>query len=496
MSLALKNLLTHITYEAVGKPNEEMIVDSIEYDSRKVTPSSFFFCLPGAKVDGHDYAAAAYDLGCRLFAVEKQLPLPSDACQIIVRSTRYVLAFVSAAFYGYPSEKLTVIGITGTKGKTTTSILIEEIMLHNGIKCAYIGSNGVNIGSEHYDTMNTTPESRELHRYFSLMVDAGFTHVVMEVSSQALDRYRVSGIKFDTVIYTNLSPDHISPVEHATFDEYREAKHKLFTDYSAKHMVFNADDSNHAYMCEGVPADLKFLSYAVNTSADFGADNIRPYRDKTSLGIDFNVIHNSTSVAARLRTPGLFSVYNALAAITTCSIYGITVDESSNTLRTISIRGRSEIVDAIDNITFIIDYAHNGLSLTNELTELRSYNPARLICVFGCIGGRTYGRRKELAEASGKLADLTIITSDNPDNEDPDAIIENVLTYFDKTKPYCTITDREKAVRYAVDIAQDGDIVLFAGKGHETYQLVNGKKCPFSERSIIIDEAQKLIKQK
>ncbi len=496
MSLALKKLLTDIDYKAVGDVDLEKLIDSIEYDSRKANSSSFFFCLTGARADGHDYAANAYNAGCRLFAVEKQLPLPSDACQIIVQSTRHALAFVSASFYGNPSEKLTVIGITGTKGKTTTSILIEEIMLLSGIKCGYIGSNGVNIGAEHYDTMNTTPESRELHKYFSMMVDAGFTHVVMEVSSQALDHYRVTGIKFDTVIYTNLSPDHISPVEHATFEEYRDAKRKLFTDYSAKNMVFNSDDANHSYICGGVADSVHTLSYAVNSAADFNADNIKPYRDTTSLGIDFDVTHKGVTTAVRVRTPGLFSVYNALAAIAVCSLYGITADASSNILKTISIRGRSEIVDATENVTFIIDYAHNGLSLTNELTELRSYNPKRLICVFGCIGGRTYGRRKELAEASGKLADLTIITSDNPDNEDPDAIIENVLTYFDKTKPYRTITDREEAVRYAVDIAEEGDIVLFAGKGHETYQLINGKKCPFSERSIIIDEAEKLRKHK
>lgn len=488
----LKELLAPLEYTSVGKVDGEYQIDAVEYDSRKVTPSSFFFCLPGAKADGHDYAGRAYVSGCRVFAVERQLDLPDDAVQIIVQSTRHALSLVSAAFYSFPAKKLTVIGITGTKGKTTTSILIEEIMSYAGKKCAYIGSNGVKMGAEHYDTVNTTPESRELHRFFSMMVGAGFTHVVMEVSSQALDRYRVSGIEFDTVIYTNLSPDHISPVEHSTFEEYREAKHKLFTYYGAKNMVYNSDDANSGYMCSGVSAEVNMISYAVEKEADFSAEDIRPYRDKTSLGIDFDVVHGGIKTGVRLRTPGTFSVYNALAAISTCSIYGVTVREASDCLKNVSIRGRSEIVDALDGITFIVDYAHNGLSLTDELTVLRSYEPKRLICLFGCIGGRTYGRRRELAQAAGKLADFTIVTSDNPDNEDPDEIIRDVLTYFDTTKPYVTITDREEAIRFAVNIADEGDIVLFAGKGHETYQIIHGEKVPFSERSIILNEAAKI----
>ncbi|MGN1408684.1 MAG: Mur ligase family protein, partial [Eubacteriales bacterium] len=218
MQRLLTTLLSSLSYktaDGLAVP-ENIKIDSIEYDSRKVTPTSMFFCLPGARADGHDYAGRAYISGCRVFAVERALDLPDDAVQIIFPSTREALSLVSSKFYGEPSKKLKVIGITGTKGKTTTSILIEEIMSYCGIKCAYIGSNGVKIGSQHYDTVNTTPESRELHRYFSIMAESGFTHVVMEVSSQALDNYRVCGIEFDTVIYTNLSPDHISDVEHSS----------------------------------------------------------------------------------------------------------------------------------------------------------------------------------------------------------------------------------------------------------------------------------------
>ncbi len=498
-TILLKNLIESLECEIDESIGDDILaktkISGIEYDSRKVTDSSFFFCLPGAKADGHDYAERAYVSGCRAFAVERFLDLPKDAIQIKFPSAREALSAVSAKFYGDSDKKLKLIGITGTKGKTTTSILIEEILNSGGVKCAYIGSNGVKIGSEHYETANTTPESRELHRFFSLMVDSGITHCVMEVSSQALDHYRVCGLKFDTVIYTNLSPDHISPGEHSSFDEYKEAKHKLLCDYGAENIICNIDDEYSDYMLSDHTVGANVISYGIKASAeesDFSAENIRPYRDSTSLGIDFDMLHNGVKTGVRLRTPGFFSVYNALAAIAATSVYGVTPRQASDCLRVTSIRGRSEIVDALEEITFIIDYAHNGLSLRSELEVLRSYSPRRLICLFGSVGGRTFGRRRELAEAASELADFTIITSDNPDREDPEAIIEDILTYFDKSKPYTAITDREEAVRFAVRIAEEGDIVLFAGKGHEDYQLINGVDVPFSERTIILSEAARI----
>jgi len=489
MTKQLSELLKRIECTVIG--NSDMVISNIEYDSRRVSSGSLFFCLTGAKADGHSYASSAYDKGCRAFVVERKLDLPADAVQIVTTSSRGALPLISADFYSRPADKLKIIGITGTKGKTTTAILIEEILTSCGIKCAYIGSNGVKIGNNHYDTVNTTPESRELHRFFSMMVDEGFTHVAMEVSSQALVNYRVTGLVFDSVIYTNLSPDHISDVEHASFDDYRDAKKKLFTDYGAKNIVYNKDDVNHSYMIsDSHPANL--IGYSIENDSEFRASDIRPYRDETSLGIDFDVSVDGVKTGIRLRTPGEFSVYNGLAAIAVCSCYGITPRQASGALKTISISGRFEIVDAIPGITFIIDYAHNGLSLTHALSVLRDYDPKRLICVFGCIGGRTQGRRRELAEASASLADFTVITSDNPDNEEPDVIIEDVMNYFDRSKSYVTISDREEAVRFTVRIANEGDIVLFAGKGHEDYQLIHGEKVPFCERNIILDEAQKI----
>ncbi len=474
--------------EIIG--NDNCAIEKLEYSSKKASFGTLFFCLRGARVDGHDFAAQAYDLGCRHFVVEKMLNLPSDAVQVKVSAAREALAYMSAEFYGRPADRLTLIGITGTKGKTTTAIMIKDILCANGIRCGYIGSNGVVIGDEHYATANTTPESRELHYYFSVMEKNGITHAVMEVSSQALNNYRTAGLKFDTVIYTNLSSDHIGPGEHTSFDDYRDAKRKLFTDYSANNIIYNADDRNHAYMLSGVNA--RFISYAIERDADFKGFKVRPYRDTTSLGIDFELNCGGSVSTVRLRSPGEFSAYNGLAAIAAAKACGISIEKASAALSSISVHGRFEIVDSLPDITFIIDYAHNGFSLTNSLSVLRKYDPKRLICVFGSVGGRTYGRRQELAEAAAEYADYSIITSDNPDFESPEAIIDDILQYFDRDKLYTAIADREEAIRFGVRIASPGDIVLFAGKGHETYQLIRGEKVPFSERAIIIDESIKI----
>lgn len=481
----LSKICTAYPCEIIGCADAE--IEKLEYNSKKASPGTLFFCLPGARVDGHEFAPLAYEAGCRHFVVERILPLPDDAVQVKVAKSREALAYMSAEFYDRPADRLQLIGITGTKGKTTTSIMIKEALQMNGIRSAYIGSNGVIIGDDHYATANTTPESRDLHYYFSVMEKTGITHVVMEVSSQALNNYRTAGLKFDTVIYTNLSTDHIGPGEHSSFDDYRDAKRKLFTDYGAKNVIYNADDKNHAYMIRDVDANL--ISYGTGSGADFSASHIQPYRDETTLGIEFDITHKGVTIASRLRSPGEFSAYNGLAAIAALSCCGIPTQKAVDALAKISIQGRFEIVEATPGITFIIDYAHNGFSLENALDVLRRYDPKRLICVFGSVGGRTYGRRRELAEAASKYADYSIITSDNPDYESPESVIDDILRYFDKSKIYTTVPDREEAVRLAVRIASEGDIILFAGKGHETYQLVCGEKLPFSERAIILDEA-------
>jgi len=488
MSIQLTTLLRGISpLDVVGNPRG-ITIEKIEYDSRKAGEGMLFVCLPGVRFDGHSFAAQVWENGCRVFLCERKLDsLPSDAVQIIVENTRLSLSDLAKVFYDNAADRLKIIGVTGTKGKTTTSILISNILNGSGMKCAYIGSNGVIIGGKHYETVNTTPESLELHKFFKMMVDDGTTHVVMEVSSQALMHYRIRGLSFHTICFTNLSPDHIGTGEHASFEEYRDAKRLLFTDYQSKTAIFNADDEFSAYMT----ADYKGakLSYGIQSPADFIGSSITSFRSATALGIDFLCRTHGEIVPVRLRTPGDFSVYNGLCAIAVASVMGISTEKAASILKTTSISGRFEIVDALDGVTFLIDYAHNGFSLTNALHFLREYDPYRLICVFGSVGGKSQNRREEMALAASALADYSIITSDNPNYEDPDEIIAEIMEHFDQSKPHEIITDRTEAVKRAVRMAKEGDIVLFAGKGHETYQLIRGEKVPFSERQIILDEA-------
>lgn len=481
------------TIPYIRQKMKHMSITSIEYDSRYVGKGSLFFCLTGARQDGHSYAPLAYALGCRAFVCAKPLDtLPSDAVQLIADEPRCALAYISASFYGHPANRLKLIGITGTKGKTTTAILISELLCNCGIHCAYIGSNGVIIGKEQFETVNTTPESRELHRYFRMMVNHGITHVVMEVSSQALIRYRVDGLSFDTCVYTNLSEDHIGGVEHPTFADYMAAKARLFHAYTPSHIVCNLDDTYWKNIV-GENHHCDFIGFGIQQSlsehCSWIAQSIRPFRSETALGVDFICMTHEQTIPIRLRTPGTFSVYNGLCAIATASVYGVQPQDAARILQTLSIRGRFEIVDALPNVTFILDYAHNGLSLASALQVLREYQPHRLICLFGSVGCRTKNRRKELGEAAGKYADYAIITADNPDTESPDAINQEILSYYDQTKPYLLYADREEALRAVVRMAEEGDIILCAGKGHENYQLINGEKIPFSEREILLHEA-------
>lgn len=460
-------------------------VRRIEYDSRKACPGDLFVCLPGGQRDGHDYAPQAYENGCRMFLCQKKLELPEDAVQVITPDTRAALAVISADFYDHPADRLHLIGITGTKGKTTTALLIAAVLNAAGKNCAYIGSNGVIINGKHTETVNTTPESRDLHHYFNLMTDASVRYAVLEVSSQALAHHRVDGIPFETVVFTNLSEDHIGPGEHPDFADYRDSKRRLFTSHRAKYAVYNADDPAAAYMLQGFHG--KEISYGIRKEADYNAYNLAQYRTSTALGVEFDFFSGSRSEHVQLMSPGVFSVYNGLAAIAVCEIFGVSRDFAAGVLEKTPVQGRFEIVPGIPERTFIIDYAHNGLSLTSALMTLREYKPNRLICVFGSIGGRTKGRRRELAEAASALADYCIITSDNPDFEPPEDIVNEIASYMSADCDYECILDRREAIFRAVEMSQKEDIVLFAGKGHETFQLIYGKKEPFIEREIILE---------
>ena len=477
--MKLNDLVQHIPH--TGASDAE--ISAITYDSRKAAAGSLFVCLVGAWLDGHTYAASAYKNGCRAFLCEHALDLPADAAQIITADTRAALAVIGADFYGNPADQLHIIGITGTKGKTTTALLTAAIMTEAGLPCAYIGSNGVDIAGVHEATANTTPESLELHRLFRKMLDANVHHVVLEVSSQALRHNRVDGIPFEVVAFTNLSEDHIGPGEHPDFEDYKNAKHRLFADYQAREMIYNADDDTSEFMRIGFGGHQ--TSYGIERAADYHGTALAQFRSETALGIDFLCEHSGSSTAVRVLSPGEFSASDALCAIALCGAFGVSPAQAAQTLAHTPVQGRFEVVEGLPGRTFIVDYSHNGLALTSALKTLRAYNPHKLLCVFGSVGGRTQVRRRELAEAAGAFADYSIITSDNPDFEPPEDVIKEIASHMPEGAHYTCITDRRDAIRAAIGMAEDGDIILFAGKGHEDYQLIEGKKVHFVEREII-----------
>ena len=472
-------------------------IGDIYFDSRKASGAGVFVCLRGSLSDGHLYAPSAYERGCRFFVAETPLlGLPNDAFIFLCPDTRKALAVMSDNLFCHPSDELFVIGITGTKGKTTTALMIYHVLNASGLKCGYIGTSGIDYGDFHIDATNTTPESYILQMYMRHMRMAGVKYLVMEVSSQALYMSRVHAVRFDLCVFTNLSVDHIGGHEHPDFEHYKNCKKSLFSDYGAKAVILNADDGYASEMKAAVPVGTSILEYAMYADADLRASAPTRYRKSDSLGITFCVTEGGENTDVSLTFPGLFSVYNALAAIAVCKKCGLTTKEAAKHLADARISGRFEIVEAMKEATFVIDYAHNKVSLTSALETLREYEPKRLICLFGSVGGRTFGRRAELGEVAASLADLAILTSDNPDGEDPMSIINDIAAQFGEGScPYKIIPDRAEAIRYAASIAKEGDIFLFAGKGHERYQLVSGEKLPFSEKEILLAECQKIATQ-
>ena len=484
--------------ETLARPADmdpERNIASICHDSRRADRNCIFVCIKGAVDDGHLYARSAYDRGCRTFVAERELPeLEADATVFLVPDTRVALAQLSARFFGYPSRELFVIGITGTKGKTTTALMIYHILNACGLPCGYIGSNGIDYGDFHGDTPNTTPESYALQMFMREMAAVGVRYLVMEVSSQALYQHRVHGIDFDLCLFTNLSEDHIGGHEHPDFDHYKNCKKTLFSDYGAKKLIYNADDPFGLEMMSAAPADAQIRSYATDAAADYRATEATLFRRPDCLGVTFRYLCGGIDREATLKIPGKFNVYNALAAIAVCRECGLSHERILQAMPDIYIKGRFELVQALPYATFIIDYAHNRVSLTSALETLRLYEPKRLICLFGSVGGRTQGRRAELGSVGAALADLCILTSDNPDAEDPEKIIDDIASQFTTGScPYIRIPDRAEALRYAISIAREGDVFLLAGKGHETYQLIFGQKLPFSERAILTEAAECLI---
>ncbi len=478
----LKSLLARISYECVQGTLDREVTDII-YDSRKVTKDSLFVCIKGAVVDGHKFAAQAVESGASVLLVQEEVALPeaADVTVIRVEDTRYAMAFISAAYFDNPAEQMQIIGITGTKGKTTSTYLVKSILEQAGRKVGLIGTIEIIIGDTHIHADHTTPESYLVQKYFRQMADAGCDTVVMEVSSQGLMLHRTQGFVFDFGIFTNIEPDHISPAEHKDFDDYLHCKSLLFK--QCKVGIVNQDDAHWERIVEGHTCTLE--TYGIDTEADLRAKNIQFLKEGGLLGVRFDVT-GLLNFPVEIATPGKFSVYNALTAIAICRHFAVKEENIKNALRKAKVKGRIEMVKVSDDFTLMIDYAHNAMALESLLTTLKAYEPHRLVCLFGCGGDRAKARRYEMGEVSGRLADLTIITSDNPRTEEPQAIIDDIKIGMAKTDgKYVEICDRKEAIAYAISHGEPGDIIVLAGKGHEDYQEINGVKYPMDERVLI-----------
>ena len=478
----LGKLLEKISYECVCGTLEREVTDII-YDSRQVTAGCMFVCIPGAKVDGHKYAKDAVSAGATALLVEREVELPEgpDVTVIRVEDTHYAMAFVSAAYFGYPAEQMKIIGITGTKGKTTTTYLVKSILEQAGRKVGLIGTIETIIGEEHIPAQNTTPQSYLVQKYFRRMADAGCDTVVMEVSSQGLMLHRTQGFVFDFGIFTNLEPDHIGENEHKDFDDYLHCKSLLFK--QCRVGIVNRDDVHWEAVTKDCTCQLE--TYGIDTPADLRAEDIRFLNEGGTLGMAFTA-RGLVEFPVKTASPGKFSVYNALTAIAICRHFGVQEENVKKALASAKVKGRTEMVKVADDFTLMIDYAHNAMALKSLLETLRAYKPHRLVCLFGCGGNRAKSRRYEMGEVSGNMADLTIITSDNPRTEEPQAIIEDIKIGIGKTAgKYVEICDRKEAIAYAIAHGEPGDIIVLAGKGHEDYQEINGVKYPMDERVLI-----------
>ena len=484
---AARELLKDLEYEVVSG-SVDVNVNELIYNTKMVSKECMFVCIRGAVFDSHDAAAEAAAGGAVVIVAERLVEVPEGICVVRVKDTRYALALISAAYFGYPARKLKTIGITGTKGKTTTTFLIRSILEHAGIRTGLIGTIETIIGDRHIPASNTTPESYTIQQYFAAMVEAGCQVAVMEVSSQGLKLHRTAGIQFDIGIFTNLAPDHIGPNEHESFEEYLECKSRLFR--QCRVGIVNIDDAHCPQILEGHTCQVE--TYGFSEKADLRASDVKLVSRPGFLGVAYHV-SGLADFDVEIDMPGRFSVYNSLVAIAVCRHFDISREDVLEALETAQTKGRIEKIKVSDDFTLMIDYAHNAMSLESLLTTLKEYHPKRLVCLFGCGGNRSRMRRFEMGEVSGRLADLTVITSDNPRFEEPQAIIDDIRTGIEKTDgKFIEIIDRKEAIRYVIEHGQPGDVIVLAGKGHEDYQEIRGVKYPMDERVLIREVLEEL----
>ena len=467
-------------------------IKGLTSNSQEVKEGYLFVAIKGFSADGHKFINDAVEKGAVAILIEegcnlKEIKVPEEITIVMAKNTREALAITSSNFYDNPSKKFKLIGVTGTKGKTTTTFMIKEILEKAGKNVGLIGTIAVYMnGKKVKDSDRTTPESLELQQLFAEMVKNKVDVVVMEVSSQSLKLHRVDGCDFDMVLFTNFSEDHISTNEHPNMEDYFQSKLKLFK--MCKTGIVNADDL-HGAKIPGLFPDSDITTYGIDNYANLLAKDITI----TNSYVDFRVKLTDRNERVKTGIPGRFSVYNSLAAICVAKKFGVDAEIIKQALLEVRVPGRSELVDNKLEIPIMIDYAHSPESLENILQAVKSYTRGRVICVFGCGGDRDGGKRPVMGEISGRVADFTIITSDNPRTEDPKEIVDQIEEGIKKTKgKYSVIIDRVEAIKKAIKMANKKDIIVLAGKGHETYQEINGKKNPFDERVIVREIIEKM----
>lgn len=491
--MLLSELLEKIEYKVL-QGNDNCQINSLQSDSRLVKAGDVFVCIKGVGFDGHKFIDDVAEKGAVAVIVMEDVSASSGVTVIKVEDTRLALAVMSAAYFDNPAEKLITIGITGTKGKTTTTYMVRSVLESVGIKTGLIGTIETIIGEEKIPAKNTTPESYVVQETFAKMADAGCKCVVMEVSSQGLMLHRVSGFTFDYGIFTNIEPDHIGPNEHKDFDDYLKCKSMLLK--QCRHGIVNMDADFIDRVLEGHTCDIE--TYGIDGDYDFKAEDIKLFTKPGCLCVSYD-LKGKMNFPVEIHVPGIFSVYNSLCAIAICSHFTQDIDKIKKALLEVKVKGRVEIVPISKRFTLMIDYAHNAMSLESLLASIKQYNPKRLVTLFGCGGNRSRDRRFEMGEVSSRLSDFTIVTSDNPRFEEPMDIINDILVGVHKSDgEFVTVPDRKDAIRYAILHAQDGDVIILAGKGHEDYQEIKGVKHPMDERVLINeiiheDEVKKVL---
>lgn len=452
-------------------------ISEIITDSRKVTEGCVFVCIKGREFDGHSAALKAAEKGAKAIISERQTGAPNE---ILVNSTREALAKMSSAFYGEPSKKMKLIGVTGTNGKTSTTHMIKKILEHCDKKTGLIGTVSYMAGGEMLSSASlTTPKPQELHRIFKSMAESGCEYCVMEVSSQALAQGRCIGLEFSAAVFTNLTQDHLD--YHGTMENYANAKAKLFS--QCKCAVLNKDDGRFDFMKNAVLSG-NIISYSKKDNrADYFADNIHLGKAEC----EYILYTKGKKYNVRIDIPGEFTVYNSLAAISCCSALGIDTVRCVKALaETGGVPGRAEVLKTDTPYTIIIDYAHSPDAIENILSSVRQFAKGRVIALFGCGGDRDKTKRPLMAQKAAENADYLIITSDNPRTENPDEIIEDIIPGINGKGTSCAIiSDRTQAIDYAIKNAREGDVIVLCGKGHETYQIIGDEKIHYDEREIV-----------